>query len=78
MMEEEIELVVSPLSQIIKNGNQDFNVEIYGNGQGAWILEVVHEDGSSTVWDSTFATDTEALTEAKKFVLESASSDVKH
>ena len=77
-MQDEIELVMSPLNQTIKSGDQDFQVEIYGDGQGAWILEVVHEDGSSTVWDSTFATDTEALTEAKKFVLESSSSDVKH
>ena len=77
-MQDEIELVVSPLSQVIKNGNLNFKIEIYGDGQGAWILEIMLDDGSSEVWDGTFATDNEALIEAKKFVLESASGDVKH
>lgn len=78
MMEEEIELVMSSLCQTIRSGNQDFEIEIYNDGKSDWVLEVVHEDGSSTVWDSTFATDSAALTEAKKFILEESTDDVKH
>ena len=40
------------------------SVEIYEDGEGGWLLEVVDEYQNSTVWDEPFGTDQEALDEA--------------
>lgn len=68
-MEDEFELQMSPLCQHLSSGGKTVRVEIYGNGEGKWILEVVDEFNNSTVWDEPFETDAAALTEAKKSVL---------
>ena len=68
-MDEEFELKMSPLSQAISSGDKTVQVEIYGDGEGKWILEVVDEHNNSTVWDEPFETDQAALTEAKKTIL---------
>jgi hypothetical protein len=68
-MNEEIEIVMSPLSQKISSGGKTIQVDIYQDRNGGWILEVVDEFGNSTVWDDPFATDAEALTEVKKDIL---------
>jgi len=68
-MDEDIELVMSPLCQNISSGGKTVRVEIYGDGKGKWILEIVDEFNNSTVWDDTFETDQAALTEAKKTIL---------
>ena len=39
-------------------------IEIYEDGEGGWLLEVVDEFGNSTVWDDSFPTDSAALAEA--------------
>ena len=39
-------------------------VEIYGDGEGRWILEVIDAQGTSIVWDEHFETGQEALDEA--------------
>lgn len=57
-------LIVSPLSQRIARDGTAVEVEIYGDGKGAWLLEVVDEFGNSTVWDDSFMTDSAALAEA--------------
>jgi uncharacterized protein len=57
-------LIVSPLSQRVTRDGTAVEVEIYGNGKGAWLLEVVDEFGNSTVWDDSFPTDSAALAEA--------------
>jgi uncharacterized protein len=62
-LEPEAHLVHSPLSQTIERGGTTVKVEIYGDGTGGWLLEVVDEFGSSTVWDDEFPTDGAALTE---------------
>jgi hypothetical protein len=68
-MNEEIEIVMSPLSQKISSGGETVQVDIYQDGDGGWLLEVVDELGNSTVWDDPFETDAEALTEVKKVIL---------
>lgn len=68
-MEEEFELQISPLSQHISSGGRTVRVEIYGNGEGKWLLEIVDEFNNSTIWDEPFETDVAALTEAKKTIL---------
>ena len=62
-MNEEIELIFSPLCQTIERDGQSVRVDIYGNGEGGWILEVVDKFNNSVVRDDHFPTDQEALDE---------------
>lgn len=45
-------------------------VDIYEDGEGGWLLEVVDEYRNATVWDAPFETDREALDEALKTIEE--------
>jgi len=62
--EAELHPVRSPLSQRVARDGTAVEIEIYGDGKGGWLLEVVDEFGTSTVWDDSFATDSSALAEA--------------
>ena len=53
--------LLSPLSQHVERDGHSVRVDIYGNGAGAWILEVVDQYNNSTVWDDVFETDQVAL-----------------
>ena len=68
-MSDEFEVKMSPLCQSILSGGKTLQVDIYEDGNGKWILEVVDEFNNSTVWDDAFETDKAALTEAKKTIL---------
>ncbi len=68
-MTEEFQVKMSPLSQTISSGGKTVQVDIYEDGKGKWILEVVDDFNNSTVWDEPFETDGSALTEAKKTIL---------
>lgn len=59
--ESEPDLVESPLSQLLTRHGITVKVEIYGDGEGKWILEVVDRDDASHVWDERFDTDQAAL-----------------
>lgn len=62
---------LSSLSQEISSGGRNVNVEIYRlEGESAWCLEIVDEFNNSTCWDETFETESSALVEAKKAILE--------
>jgi hypothetical protein len=55
----------SPLCRTVTGDEIALRVEIYrlaGSGEG-WSLEVVDQDGTSTVWDDLFATDQDAYSE---------------
>lgn len=70
-MSNEPELEESPLSGQVSSGKRTVDVQIYRLvGEPEWTLEVVDEYNNSTVWDSTFATASAALVEAKKAILE--------
>ena len=70
-MNEDPMLETSPLSQEISSGGHTIKIEIYRLvGDENWALEVVYEFNNSTVWDDTFSTESAALTEAKKSILE--------
>jgi uncharacterized protein len=56
--------VHSPLSQRVAREGTSVEIDIYEEGAGGWLLEVVDEFGNSTVWDDAFATDSAALAEA--------------
>jgi len=48
----------------VVRGETAVEVQIYDDGKGGWLLEVVDEFGSSTVWDDPFPTDRAALAKA--------------
>lgn len=54
----------SPLAQSVTRDGKTVQIDIYENGEGGWILEVVDEYWNSVVWDASFASDREALDEA--------------
>lgn len=54
----------SPLSQTFFDGEIAVDVEIYmTEGFDGWSLELIHEDGTSTMWQDVFVSDAEALSE---------------
>jgi hypothetical protein len=55
---------MSPLSQRYEEDCQVVNIEIYEDGEGGWLLEIVDEDNNSTMWEDSFDSDEEALAEA--------------
>ena len=62
--DDEPDFIESPLSQSVTRNGVEVRVEIYGDSQGGWILEVVDAENTSHVWDEHFETDQQALTEA--------------
>ena len=64
MQTEEFIVIQSPLSQDVTRNGVSARIEIYGDGDGKWILEVVDQANTSHVWDDHFETDREALAEA--------------
>ncbi len=72
---EDPELEFSPLCSPLSSGGQTLDVQIYRlQGEDLWVLEVEDQHGNSTVWDDRFASDSAALTEAKKSILEETAS----
>lgn len=59
---------LSPLTRSVTRDGKTVQVDIYENGEGGWLLEVVDEYGNSTVWDDSFTSDREALDEALKTI----------
>jgi len=68
-MTNDIEIKMSPLSQKLSSGSKTVQVDIYEDGEGGWLLEVIDEYNNSTVWNDPFRTDKDALTEVKKTIL---------
>ena len=60
-MTDEIEIIHSPLTQTYSDDGHTLHIQIYRSPDSAWILEVVDEQGTSTVWDDLFDTDKAAL-----------------
>ena len=53
-----------PLSQKITRNGVTVDVHIFrGDNDPVWILEVVDQEGGSTVWEDTFETEQDALNE---------------
>jgi uncharacterized protein len=70
-MSQDPEVEFSDLSQKISSGGHEVSIEIYRlEGEKNWWLELVDEFGNSTVWDDPFKTESAALIEAKKAILE--------
>jgi uncharacterized protein len=60
----------SPLAQSLTRDGKTVQIEIYEDGEGGWLLEVVDEHGNSTVWDDPFRSDRAALDEALRTIEE--------
>jgi len=61
-MEEEYEIIHSPLSREFSSEGQTVKVLIYrGATEEGWALEVVDESNASTCWEELFDTDEQAL-----------------
>ena len=58
---DENDLIDSPLSQILQEDNEQIEVLIYRLPDSDWTLEVVNQNGTSTVWDETFPSAQSAL-----------------
>jgi uncharacterized protein len=58
----------SSLAQSVTRDGKTVQIDIYEDGKGGWLLEVVDEYWNSTVWDAPFASDREALAEALKTI----------
>ncbi len=63
-MTEDIDIIHSPLEQAYSADGHSVCIQIYRSADSQWILEVVDEHGTSTVWDDQFETDKLALEEA--------------
>lgn len=64
MDDDDLEIEDSPLSQRFAKDGMTIEICIYrGKGEAEWILEVVDEEGASTVWNKPFPTDQDALEE---------------
>jgi uncharacterized protein len=61
MTDHDIELIHSPLTQAHSAEGHTLRIEIYCSPGSLWILEIVDELGTSTVWDDQFDTDAAAL-----------------
>lgn len=66
MSKEEYIPLESPLSQLVTRDGKTVRIDIYEDGEGGWLLEVVDEYWNSSVWEEAFATDQAALDEALK------------
>ncbi len=60
----------SPLSQAVERDGRSVQADIYADGKGGWLLEVIDEFGNSSVWDKSFETDEDALNEAMETIRE--------
>ena len=64
-------IVHSGLSERVTVEGHEFSIEIYRlEHEDVWALEVVDEEGASTVWDDLFDTDQAALNEVLKTIEE--------
>ena len=60
-MPKDIEIIHSPLQQTYSADGHTLSIQIYRSADSLWILEVVDEAGTATVWDDPFETDKAAL-----------------
>lgn len=62
--DDEPDFIESPLSQRVTRNGVTVRVDIYGDSDNRWILEIVDAENTSHVWDERFETDQQALDEA--------------
>lgn len=71
MMSQDPEIEFSEYCEKVSSGGITLSVDIYRiKDTHGWSLEIVDEYGNSTVWDDLFDSDMDAITEAKRCILE--------
>jgi hypothetical protein len=63
IMNDEIEIIMSPLCQSFERDGITLQIEIYCSSESEWSLEVVNPSNTSIVWNDTFQSDKAALEE---------------
>ncbi|MGD9662591.1 MAG: hypothetical protein AB7U63_15105 [Porticoccaceae bacterium] len=63
-MTDDYDVKMSPLSQRFEQDGEVVSIEIYDDGEGGWLLEIVDEGNNSTMWEDPFDSDDDALAEA--------------
>ena len=53
MDEDNLGSSMSPLCTAIERDGKELRVDIYEDGEGGWILELVDDFNNSTVWDKS-------------------------
>ena len=61
---EDPKIIDSPLCRIVEQDDVSVEICIYRLEETEWTLEVVAENGTSTVWEDQFSSDEVALAEA--------------
>jgi hypothetical protein len=56
---------LSPLSQSFNSENKTVEIAIAANPDGGWLMKIVDQFGNSTNWEDIFASEQDALDEAK-------------
>lgn len=69
-MNEEYQLVTSPLCRSVTENGHTIRLDIYRGPDTGWTLEAVDSSNNSIVWDDLFATDQAALDEALRTIRE--------
>ena len=69
-MNDDIELIMSPLCCTFEQDSVSLQVEIYRSQDSDWTLEVVNPANTSIVWEDTFLSDKAALDEFQRTVKE--------
>ena len=67
-MEQEYQLVFSPLCQTVTVNGHTVRFEIYRGPDTDWSLEAVDSSNNSTVWEDLFTTDQAALDEGLRTI----------
>ncbi len=68
---DEPNLIISSRSQRVSVEGHPLSIEIYRiETEPKWSLEIVDQEGTSTVWEDLFVTDADALEEALKAINE--------
>jgi len=63
-MSNDADIKMSILCRDITIDGKTVRIEIYEDGEGGWLLEIVDEYFNSTVWSDSFDTEEEARQEA--------------
>lgn len=66
--DDEPDFIESPLSRHVTRNGVTVRVDIYGDSDHRWILEIVDAENTSHVWDEHFETDQQALDEALRAI----------
>lgn len=66
MTNEECEPTLSDLSEKYTQDGLSVRIDIYEDGDGGWILEIVDQYNNSRIFEDSFPTDVAALNEANE------------